>query len=397
MRTLRDAGYEVVGICPRADGTEAAGFERREGIEIFRYAQPPAGDSMISYLREYAAAVLRIRRLARRLAGERGFDVVHVSNPPDFLLASLLFLRRAGTRMIFDQHDLTPELYLARFGGRRGIGYRLMVMLERTSFRLADVVLATNESYRAVALERGGKPAEQVFVVRNGPRLDTFTSVDADPALRRGRRALIAFIGEIEPQDGVDLALRALARLRERRDDWHAVFAGRGSAVGEVQQLASDLGLAEHVEWPGWLWDDELRRLLCTADVCIVPDPASAHSDISTLVKVAEYMALSRAIVAFDLRESRVTAGAAARFVPAGDIDGFAQAIGELLDDHEARERMGRIGRERVERELAWEHSQRALLAAYEAALAARPRRPSALRRSAQARLASRRAAERLG
>lgn len=379
LLTLRAAGYEVVAICPQpdglgADGSEAARFERRDGIDIFRYAQPRAGGTAISYLREYAVAFWRIRRLARRVAGGRGFDVVQVSNPPDFLLIAVHFLRRRGACLIFDHHDLVPELYLAKFGGSGGAFYRLTRLLERVNYWVADLVIATNESYRRAALQRGGIRPERIFVVRKGPDLGRFQPVPADPELRRGRRALISYIGEIASQDGVDHAIRALAHLRERRDDWHAIVAGDGSAVSDLRRLTTELGLDDHVEFTGWLQDLELRRLLCSSDICLAPDPKTPLSDASTLLKIAEYMAMSRPIVSYDLTESRVTAGAAAVYARPNDPEAFASAIDELLDDPDRRNLMGRIGRERVEHLFSWERSKKELLAAYELALNRQPR-----------------------
>jgi glycosyltransferase involved in cell wall biosynthesis len=377
LRALRGAGYEVVAICPEGDGDEGARFEPREGIDIFRYAQPPASGTPISYLREYAVAFWRIRHLAHRLAGERGFDVVQVSNPPDFLLMTVHFLKRRGARLIFDHHDLAPELYLERFGGDGGVFYRvlyrLMRLLERSSFSLADLALATNESYKRVAVQRGNMRPEDVFVVRSGPELARFKPVPADPDLKRGRRTLISFIGEMAPQDGVDHAVRALGHLRQRRDDWHAIFAGDGVALDDLRALTTSLGLDDHIEFTGMLQDPELLRVLSSSDLCLVPDPKTPLSDASTLVKIAEYMAISRPIVSYDLTESRVTAQEAAIYARPNDPEAFAEAIATLLDDPERRALMGRIGRDRVERLLSWENSRRELLAAYEVALAREP------------------------
>jgi len=233
-------------------------------------------------------------------------------------------------------------------------------------------VLATNESYKRVAVERGRKRPDDVVVVRSGPELARFEPVPADPALKRGRPHLISYIGEMAPQDGLDHALRALAHLREDRDDWQAVFAGDGGALDSLQQLVVELGLSDHVEFAGWLQDRELRSLLCSSDVCLVPDPKTRLSDASTLVKIAEYMAMSRPIVAYDLTESRVTAGEAALYAHPNDPTDFARAISVLLDDPVRRAQMGRVGRERVVAGLSWEHGQQALLAAYSTALSRR-------------------------
>jgi glycosyltransferase involved in cell wall biosynthesis len=388
LRALSDGGYEVSAICPKGhDGEHTERFERLEGVDIFRFAQPRASGSAISYLLEYAVAFWRIRRLARRLAGERGFDVVQASNPPDFLLMAVYFLKRRGARLIFDHHDLAPELYLARFGDDHRVLYWLTRLLEQINYRLADLVLATNESYKRVALRRGRKRPEDVFVVRSGPQLARFGPIPADEGLKRGHRFLISFIGEMAPQDGVDHALRALAHLLERRTDWHAVLAGDGPARESLEELAATLGLGEHVEFAGWLADRELRTVLSSSDVCLVPDPKTPLSDASTLVKIAEYMAMSRPIVSYDLTESRVTAADAALYARPNDPAAFADAINELLDNPERRAQMGRAGRERVEQYLSWECGSVQLLAAYETALERSSEAPSSRRGWLPARL----------
>ena len=370
LTALHEAGYEIVAICPEGEGRNAGSFARLDGVDIFRYRQYTANGGALSYLLEYAVAFWRIRRLARKLAGERGFDIVQASNPPDFLLLAVGFLKRRGARFIFDHHDLAPELYVARFGGRGGVFYRLAIGLEWLNYRVADLVLATNESYRAVALRRGHKHPDDVFVVRSGPELARFRPVPADASLKRGRAHLISYIGEMAPQDGIDHAILALGHLREIRDDWHAVLAGDGPAQAGLRELISQLGLDDWIELPGWLEDGDLRTLLCSSDVCLVPDPKTPLSDASTLVKTAEYMAMSRPIVAYDLTETRVTAGEAALYAGPDQPQVFAEAVAALLDDPRRREEMGRLGRERVEQGLSWEHSRVQLLAAYRAALA---------------------------
>lgn len=371
-RSLRRAGLDVVVVSPDGGGATDRGTTQ-EGIELAGYRPSFASGGPLGYAREYAVALWRTWRIVRRLARERRFDVVHVCNPPDVLALAAWPLRRAGARFVFDHHDLVPELYLARFGRGRDLLYRLTLRCERLAFRLADVVLATNESYRRIALTRGGKRPDEVFVVRNGPDLARFRPGDADPALRRGKPNLLAYVGAIAPQDGVDHALSALALLKERRDDWHAVFAGDGDALAAVRALARDLGLEGAVEFAGWLGDEDLVALLSTADVCLAPEPKNPFNDASTLVKVLEYMAMGRAIAAYDLQESRVSAGEAALYAAPNDVSSLADCIERLLDDPEQRARMGSLGRARVEQGLGWPSSERALLAAYERALAADP------------------------
>ena len=371
-RALTAAGYEVVIVCAEGSDRCREPFELLEGIEIHRYPLAQAGAGVLGYVREYGMAMLRTRRLARELGRERRFDIVHASNPPDFLLLAALSLRRRGARFVFDHHDLMPELCLTRFGERRRLLHRVALTAERIGFRVADVVLCTNESYREIALRRGRRRPDDVFVVRNGPDLERFRPVPPDRSLKRGRAHLIAYLGVMAPQDGVDHAVRALAKLRERREDWRAIFLGDGECLEDLRALVRELRLDDLVEFPGWTYDDGVRRVLSTADVCLAPDPPNPLNELSTMVKIVEYMAMSRAVVSYDLRESRRSAEGAAVYAHPGDIGEFADKVDELLSDPGRRERMGRIGRQRVEAELAWDHSARRLLAAYGHALRSR-------------------------
>jgi glycosyltransferase involved in cell wall biosynthesis len=368
-RALTRAGHDVTIICPKGEDRDREAFERLEGVAIHRYEARHADGGPVGYGLEYASALWSIGRLARRLARERPFDLVHACSPPDFLLLAVLPLRRQGTRFVFDHHDLTPELFVSRFGREGGLLHKLTLRAEQVAFRLADVVLSVNDSYRGIAMTRGGRRPEDVSVVRTGPDLARFTPTAPDPSLKRGRTHLLSYVGVMGPQDGVDQALRALADLRERRDDWHAIFMGSGDVLEEMRALAAELGLADVVEFTGWVEHDTIRRVLSTSDVCLAPDPKSPLNDISSMVKISEYMAMSRPIVSFDLMESRAAAGEAALFAAADDVAGFARLIDELLDDEEGRAAMGAAGRARAEHLLAWEHQERALLAAYDRAL----------------------------
>jgi glycosyltransferase involved in cell wall biosynthesis len=363
---LRDAGFEVEVICPQgADGEDAEPFEEREGVPIFRYSVRPSDGSLLGYGREYLGAVWQILALARRRTRRRPFDVVHAANPPDLLLPALWPLKRQGARFVFDHHDLSPELYATRFGARRQV-LNALRLAERLSFALADVVLATNESYRRIAIERGRMHPHDVFVVRNGPDARRFAPRPAEPALKRGHRYLLSYVGLIEPQDGVDLAIQALALLRRRRSDWHAVFVGSGGGLSDAEALTGELGLDEVVEFTGFVADRErVLQILASSDVCLSPEPKNAFNDASTLIKVAEYMAMERPVVAFELTETRVTAGKAAMYAAPNDPASFANCIEAVLDDPVRRARMGAVGRARVTRGLSWGHSRQALLDAY--------------------------------
>jgi glycosyltransferase involved in cell wall biosynthesis len=363
------AGYDVTVICPKGISRDRDAREELDGVSIHRYDARHADGGAIGFGIEYASALWHMRRLALRLARERPFDLVHACSPPDFLLLSMLALRRQGARFVFDHHDLTPELYASRFGGEGGLMHRCTLVAEQVAFRLADVVLSVNDSYRRVALTRGRRRPEDVSIVRTGPDLTRFTPTEPDPALKQGRAHLLSYVGVMGPQDGVDHALRALAVLRERRADWRAVFMGDGDALDEMRALSEELGLAELVEFTGWVEHDTIRRVLSTSDVCLAPDPLNPLNDVSSMIKISEYMAMSRAIVSYDLTESRVGAGDAAVYAEPGDAAGFATLVGELLDDPERRAAMGAAGRARAESVLAWEHQERSLLAAYDRAL----------------------------
>ena len=372
-RTLVQAGWEVVVVCPHVLDGDRPDAETRGGVEIHRFPLRPAG-SALGYFREYALALWRIRRIARRLHEEEPFDVVHASNPPDLLFLAVRSMRARGARFIFDHHDLMPELYRSRYG-RTGILYRVLVAIERLTLNQADVVISTNESYRRTAITRGGVSPERVFVVRNGPDLDRFLPVEPDPSLRRGARYLIAYLGVMGPQDGIDHALSALAELRRlRADDWHALFIGEGQVLAEMRDLAANLGVADAVEFAGWREDDDIRRMLSTADVCLAPDPPGPLNDISTMVKVLEYMAIGRPIASYYLPETHVSAGDAAAYAPSADPESLGRCVHDLLEDPARRMEMGRHGHERVAA-FSWQRSSAALLAAYEHAITSGPRR----------------------
>lgn len=374
--SIRDAGLEVTVVCPRGRTHDTEAFELLDGIAIHRYPLTQATGGILSYVREYAAAMWHTARLVRGLTRRCRFDVVHACNPPDLLLLTVWHLKRSGTRLIFDQHDLVPELYLSRFGRKPDLLHRVTLALERLTYRIADVVISTNESYRRVALARGSKSDDDVFVVRSAPDLTRFVRTPAAPELKRGKRFLLAYVGVMGPQDGVDHALRALAELRRRRTDWHAIFVGDGDVAADMRRLTTELGLDDVVQFTGRVPDDELLTTLSTADVCLAPDPRNPLNDVSTMNKIVEYMAVSRPIVSYDLKEARASAGDAALYATPNNPVAFADCVDRLLDDPSRRERMGSAGHERLRLELSWQHSEQALLAAYERALDG-PRRSS--------------------
>jgi glycosyltransferase involved in cell wall biosynthesis len=365
-KALSQEGWEVHVICPQGEGAESSREAVAEGVHIHRYPLRPAVDGALDYLREYALAVLHTARLVRRLGR---FDVVHASNPPDLMFLVAIMLKRRGAHFIFDQHDLVPELYLSRFGRGRDLLYQVARLLEHLTFRAADVVIATNESYREVAVARGGKQPGRVFVVRNAPVAGRLQPGPADPVLRRGKPHLLCYLGTMGPQDGVEYAVRALAELRGTfgRDDWHAAFIGSGDRLDALRALVGELGLSSFVTFTGRIPDDELSAYLSTADVCLAPDPKNALNDVSSMTKIIEYMTLGRAIVSFDLCESRRTAQDAAVYATPNSERDFAQRVAHLLDHPKLRVEMGRVGQQRAAGPLSWERSRSQLLDAYAA------------------------------
>jgi glycosyltransferase involved in cell wall biosynthesis len=370
-RALTEAGCEVHVICPQGARQDTEPYAEIEGVHIHRYPLLAATGGARGYLREYGTAMWHTLRIALRLGWRRPVDVIHACNPPDlFWLVSLPF-KLKGTRFVYDQHDLVPELSLSRFGSDQKVMHRLCLLFERVTYAAADHVLATNSSYRGVALSRGRKSPTQVDVVRSAPDLARFQHTQPDTRLKRGAPYLLGYLGVMGPQDGLDYALRALAVLRNElgRADWQAVFVGGGDMLQASIELADDLGLSDVVRFTGRIPDDELCTWLSTADVCLAPDPKNPLNDVSTMNKIMEYMALGRPVVSFDLVEARVSAGDAAVYARPNDEAAFAQAIAGLLDDAERRAEMERIGRARVTGELSWDVSRVNLIRAYRTVL----------------------------
>lgn len=367
---LHQAGYQVAVICPTGEGYTAP-YELRDGIHIYRYPPAPPTRGFLSYAWEFAYCWLRTAWLSLRVLRRQSFDVIHACNPPDTFWLLGVFYRLLGKRFLFDQHDLCPEVYLARFGEtRRGtLVHRALGFLEQCTYRTADVVVSTNESYREVALTRGRVRPERCFVVRSAPSRERFAVIrPVDPRLKRGRPFLVAYLGVMAPQDGVDYLVRAAHHLvRERgRADIGFTLVGAGDSYDDLTALTRSLGLDESVHFTGRIPDAEVEALLATADVCVSPDPKNPLNDVSTMNKVLEYMACGRPIVAFDLRETRISAGEGALYAEPNRVEDLAGCIERLLADPERRERMGRYNRQRFLDHMAWEYSTTQLLRAYE-------------------------------
>jgi glycosyltransferase involved in cell wall biosynthesis len=298
----------------------------------------------------------------------KGFDVIHTNNPPDILVFIAAFYKILGKRLVFDHRDLAPEMYQAVFGNDNRLAYKILVWLEQLSCRLADHIIATNQSYKQIEMERGGVLAEHISIVRSGPDLSIIHPVTPDPTLKKEGKLLLCFAGGIGLHDGVDYLLRALRHLvcDLGRTDFFCVLVGGGKASTRMKLLSEELGLTNFVQFTGWVEDDLFLRYLSTADICLAPDPSNAFNDRSTMIKVNEYAAMGKPIVAFDLPEHRVTAQEAAIYALPNDELEFAKKIAWLMENPKQREKMGQIGRKRAETELSWSHQVKHLLGAYE-------------------------------
>ncbi len=365
-KALTEAGWSVSVICPKG-APWTLPYEELEGVAIHRYDPPPPTKGAVSYLYEFAYCWLQTAWLTMRVAGQRGFDVIHACNPPDTFFLIGAFYKLFGVKFLFDQHDLSPEVYVSRFG-KEGFWYHGLRLLERLTYATADVVIATNESYKETAQRRGWLAPEDVVVVRSGPETGRFVGMAPDLALKRGRPFLVAYLGVMAPQDGVDYLLRAARALIASRGarDVSFTLIGSGDSFDDLVAMTKDLGLEDVVEFTGRIPDAGVEAILSTADVCVGPDPKNPLNDVSTMNKILEYMALGRPIVAFDLRETRYSAGDGALYARPNEVDDLAACIDHLLRDPERRAEMGAYNRRRFQDGMAWDYSRVRLLEAYE-------------------------------
>ena len=375
--SLHKAGYEVTVLSPDGKGTKV-GHEVINGVRIYRHPMPGEGNSALGYLWEYGCALFWEFLYVWWIYLRHGFDVIQGCNPPDNIFLIALPFKLFRVQYIFDHHDAIPELYLSKYQ-TKGLLYKTQVLLEKLTYRFSDVVMATNASYKELALRRGGIAPEDVFIVRNGPDLDTFKLVSSNPALKHGKPYLVGYVGTMSDQEGLDILLEVALHLKKMgRSDIHFTCVGGGPALASLRKMVEDKNLGDTVDFTGRVSDEDLLETLSTADVCVNPDRPCEMNDISTMIKIMEYMALAKPIVQFNLREGKFSAQEASLYADTqNQEDDFAAKITWLLDHPNERKRMGEFGRRRVEKELAWEYSVKNLLAAYERVFAKRdsPRR----------------------
>ena len=383
-RLLADAGYKVAVIALR--NQRQAARETWNGIEIYRvptlelFKKTVAGNgsrlnllfvrlkSFLGYVVEYLYFTSACLLVSTYVFVRRGFDVMHAHNPPDTLFLAAVPFKLLGKKFVFDQHDLCPELYRSRYSAAEGVYTRFLRMFEWCSLKLADVTIATNESYEQIQIERANKNPADIFVVRNGPNQMRMTSAAPSARLKGMNKSILCYVGSLNPQDGVDYLLRSLRHLLHglKRSDFYCVIMGSGDSLQDLRDLAGNLQLNGCVELTGFISDEDLQANLAAADICVDPDPSSPLNDVSTWIKVMEYMASAKPIVSFDLKETRFSARDAAIYVEPNDEAEFAEAIAQLMDRPELQNKMGTYGRRRVEEELQWAKVGKNLLSAYE-------------------------------
>jgi glycosyltransferase involved in cell wall biosynthesis len=368
---LSRAGFSVSVICPSGD-SKWRWKQNMTGICVYSFPSPRAGAGFFGYAWEYGYSLLGMFLISVIVWLREGFDILHAANPPDLVVFLGYFYKLFGKKFVFDHHDLAPELYAARFDREyRGFMYSALVWFEKAVCRAADHVIATNQSYKELEMQRAGVPEDRITIVRNGPNLDRLRTLQPESGPSGGGKTLIGYAGSIGFQDGVENLLRALHCLMAwNRKDFSCIVLGDGAALPSLRKLADELGLAQHLVFLGWVNPSMVPLYLRNVDICVSPEPSNPYNDRSTMIKVSEYMALGKPVVAFELPETRLTAGESALYAVPNQESDLAQKILTLMDDPARRKEMGRAGRERVEKELAWSHQKERLLAAYRKLLA---------------------------
>jgi len=365
-QTLRDFGHDVSIICPKSKEYPES-YVKINNISIYRYKMPVDAKGVCGYFFEFAYAWLVTALLSIKILFKEGFDIIQSCNPPDTFFLLGLFYKFMGKSFIFDHHDLSPEMYLAKYNKQGGLLYKGLLFLERLSLRTADIVITTNESYKKITLKRGHKNPKDVFVLRTGPDLNRLKPVPVEKRLKNNRKYLVCYLGEMCSQDGVDYLLRSAEYVHNNlgRHDIQFTLIGGGPAQPDFKRKSEEMGLAGFVNFTGRLPDEELCKYLSTAEVCVDPDPLTAWSNYSTMNKVLEYMAFGKPVVCYDLVETKYSAHDAALYIKPNDTIEFAKGIVELLGDFERRTRMGRYGLQRVRNKLCWNRTYKSLLEAY--------------------------------
>lgn len=367
--TLKENGAQVSIICPKMKGYTKS-YEVLNGIEIYRHPLPVEASGAIGYLLEYSAALFFELILSLKIFLKKPFHVIHGCNPPDLIFLVGIFYKLLGVKFVFDHHDINPELFIAKFE-KKGFFYKLMLLFERATFFFSDYSIATNESYREIAIHRGKMKPSKVQVIRSGPKLDRLRIQEPKDEFKRGKRYLIGYVGVIGEQEGIDLLLDAFKKLIDKSVDVQLAIVGGGTYLEQMKEYSIKLGISEHVDFYGRVSDQELIDVLNTADICANPDKPTEMNNLSTMNKIMEYMALQKPIVQFDLKEGRFSAQEASLY--ATDVDDFSKKINFLLDNPDVRIKMGEYGYNRVTSELSWQYEEKKLIEFYATILSITP------------------------
>lgn len=365
--TLAENGYLVSVICPKGKGYDAD-YEYLKGVHVYRHDLPAEGNGALGYAREYFCALREESRLAKIIYKERGFHVIHGCNPPDDIYMVARRFKKKGVDYVFDHHDICPELFEAKFGKASGLLYKSQLWLERQTYKHCAFAFVTNESYKQIAISRGGMKEDKVFVLRSGPKLERLKITPAKSEIKRGRRFMVGYVGVIGQQEGIEYLLKAAKYIKEElhRDDIFWGVVGGGPHLEALRKQSHEMGLDDILEFTGRVSDEVLLDYLNTADVCVNSDEYNAMNDKSTMNKILEYMALGKPIVQFDLTEGRFSAQEASLYAEPNNAIDMADKIIQLLDNPAKRKEMSEYGRQRIVNELSWEHTSRALLEGYD-------------------------------
>tara|TARA_B110000091_G_scaffold103956_1_gene112934 strand:+ start:12063 stop:13244 length:1182 start_codon:yes stop_codon:yes gene_type:complete len=364
--TLKENGAKVSIICPKMKGYDKS-YEKIDDIEIYRHPLRE-GKGALGYLVEYSQAIFWEFFLSFKIFFKNRFDVIHGCNPPDLIFLTAIVFKLFGVKYVFDHHDINPELYISKFE-KKGFFYKMMLLFEELTFKVADFSIATNESYKKIAIERGGMDQNKVQVVRSGPKLDRLKLQAPIEKLKKGKKFLIGYIGVIGEQEGLDLLLESAKYILTKRDDIHYGIVGGGTHLNEIKSLCEKMELSNHFDFYGRVDDQTMIDVLNTADVCVNPDKPTAMNDLSTMNKIMEYMALKKPIVQYTLKEGQFSSKEASLYAKNTDPIDFAEKILQLLDDEELRDKMSNLGYKRVKNELSWDYESKKLVDFYKKVL----------------------------
>ncbi|MBN2215335.1 MAG: glycosyltransferase family 4 protein [Bacteroidales bacterium] len=361
--TLKKNGAHVTVICPKMKGFIKK-HEWIDGIEIYRHSLLSEGRGFLGYIFEYSSALFWEFFLSLKVYFKKKFHVIHGCNPPDLIFLVALFYKMFGVKYVFDHHDINPELFIAKYS-KKGFLYRTMLFFERLTFLTANYSIATNNSYKEIAIKRGKMNPEKIVVVRSGPSLERLKTGKGNEKYRKGRKYLVGYVGVIGMQEGLDLLMDSLKQIVNKRKDIQFAIVGGGTDLESIKIIAQNLNLTDFVDFYGRVPDKDMLEILNTTDVCVNPDKPTEMNNLSTMNKIMEYMALKKPIVQYDLKEGRFSAQEASLYAENNNTKDFAEKIEYLLDNEAIRKKMSEFGYQRVVKQLSWEIEKEKLIDFY--------------------------------